>query len=149
MPSSRSTVTAPTAWWCGRPSGRRTTSSPSGSRCPCAASPLRKNFSKLRTAAPMLATLRPVLQWGEGGEAAPGGRRLRALPWSTAVVWGVAIVVALTVATPEPALAALALLPTAAVPGGMLIDVCRLHRRVRADAAELEAELGLLREAQQ
>jgi hypothetical protein len=97
----------------------------------------------------MLATLRPVLQWGEGGEAAPGGRRLRALPWSTAVVWGVAIVVALTVATPEPALAALALLPTAAVPGGMLIDVCRLHRRVRADAAELEAELGLLREAQQ
>jgi hypothetical protein len=80
-----------------------------------------------------------VLRWGEAREVVHGGRHLRVLPLGTALAWCAAIVLALALPAPAVAFAVVALLPTAAVPAGMLVDAWWVHRRLAALSDELAA----------
>jgi hypothetical protein len=80
-----------------------------------------------------------VLRWGEAREAVHGGRHLRVLTLGTAVAWCAAILLALALPAPAVAIAVVALLPTAAVPAGMLVDAWRVHRRLASLTDELAA----------
>jgi hypothetical protein len=85
---------------------------------------------------------------GDSDGAVPTGPHLRVLLVGTALVWLGTFALAVASPTPHVVLALVALLPTAVVPVGIVVDARRAHHRLCAEVADLEARLDLLLEAQ-